>query len=427
MMDESKERAILVGVGRPSQSRWQLNDHLDELELLARTAGAEILERVVQDRDRLDSAYLIGRGKVEQIAEKVQSLELDLIIFDDDLSPAQTKNLQELCDVKIIDRSGLILDIFVRHARTREARTQVELAQLKYLLPRLTRQWKHLSRQVGGIGVRGPGETQLEIDRRLVRKRIAVLERELVRIAHQRTTQRKHRQNTFRAALVGYTNAGKSTLLNGLTGSTVKVQDQLFATLDATVRALDNSDKRSVLLIDTVGFIRKLPHHLVASFRSTLEETLEADWLLHVIDITHPGFEDQIATVNSVLKELKVGDKPLLYVFNKIDALKNIALIERMREKYQPSIFISAQRGIFLQQLRQQLLEYAEQSDEEFAVIIPVEHSQLIAKLYDWAQVLEIEYTDGQARAKIRTTPQNAQKISRRVRYYLESKQTNGS
>jgi len=319
---KSKERAIVVGLVRDGQERHQVDENLDELELRADTAGAEVLERIVQTRDRMDSAFMIGRGKAKELADTAKYLDADLVIFDDDLTPAQAKNIEQLCQVKVVDRSGLILDIFANHARTREARTQVELAQLKYLLPRLTRQWKHLSRQVGGIGVRGPGETQLEVDRRLIRKRIAILEKELLQIAKQRSIRRKSRQDEFKAALVGYTNVGKSTLLNVLTNAEALVKNQLFATLDSTIRTMQKED-RKVLLIDTVGFIRKLPHHLVASFKSTLEEITEADLLLHVIDVSLPEFREQMKVVHAVLKELKVSDRPMIKVFNKIDVLQD--------------------------------------------------------------------------------------------------------
>ncbi|HOX85800.1 MAG TPA: GTPase HflX [bacterium] len=423
---QDRESAILIGVVRSGQNRWQSNDTLDELAMLAQTAGAEVVERVIQERHHVDKTFFIGRGKVKQIAEMVTDLHVDMLIFDDDLSPAQAKNVEEVCGVKVIDRSGLILDIFAKHAQTREARTQVELAQLKYLLPRLTRQWKHLERQVGGIGVRGPGEMQLETDRRLIRNRIAVLERELLRIAKQRKTQRKNRQNAFRVALVGYTNVGKSTLLNALTDAHVLVEDQLFATLDATVRAIENSDKRDILLIDTVGFIRKLPHHLVASFRSTLEETLEADLLLHIIDLAHPQFEEQIAAVNTVLKELQAAEKPILHVFNKIDLIEKTGLIERMREKYTPSVFVSAQRGIFMQELRQRLLQYAEQTAEEIDLTVPLTRSDIIGRLYQSAQILQVDYVDDQAHIKARVAPNNANKVRRLVQAAAKEKEPSG-
>jgi len=409
----TKERAIVVGLVRDSQSRWVAEDYLDELELLADTAGAEILERLVQDRDRIDPAYFIGRGKAHELAQIAKYLDADLIIFDDDLSPAQAKNMEDLCGVKIIDRSGLILDIFAKHARTREARTQVELAQLRYLLPRLTRQWTHLSRQIGGIGVRGPGETQLEVDRRLIRKRIGLLEKELEKIASQRFIRRKQRKELFKAALVGYTNVGKSTLLNALTDAHVNVEDRLFATLDATIRAMELSDHQRVLLIDTVGFIRKLPHHLVASFKSTLEEAADADMLLHVIDLNHPNYLEQVQTVEKVLEELKLHNKPVLKVFNKIDLLADASLISKLKETKQPCVFISAERGIFLNELREKVRQFVEESSQSMQVVLPIENTETLAQLYELAEVTGITYQDSQAIVDLKAKRHAAQRILR--------------
>jgi GTPase len=401
---ESRERAILVGVITRKTPRQVTEEYLDELELLADTAGAEILERVVQERDRVDPAFMIGRGKVAELAQMAKFLDADLIIFDDDLTPAQAKNIEQVCGVKILDRSGLILDIFAKHARTRESRTQVELAQLRYRLPRLTRQWSHLSRQLGGIGVRGPGESQLEEDRRLIYKRIAVLEEELEKISRQRTIRRKNRQEVFKVALVGYTNVGKSTLLNALTHAGVLVQDRLFATLDATVRSLNLADHLQILLIDTVGFIRKLPHHLVASFKSTLEEAAAADLLLHIIDITHPACEDQMKTVDSVLADLKLNDRPVLRVFNKIDRLSEADVMRHHFEKSQPCAFISAERGINLAHLLALLQEKAESSFMDWQIALPISQAAVVAKLHQLAWIVKIDYEDERilVQAKIR-------------------------
>ncbi|HPG41347.1 MAG TPA: GTPase HflX [bacterium] len=409
---KNKERAIVVGLVRDGQERHLVDEYLDELELLADTAGAEVLERIVQTRDRIDSAYMIGRGKAKELADTAKYLDADLVIFDDDLSPAQAKNIEQLCQVKVVDRSGLILDIFANHARTREARTQVELAQLKYLLPRLTRQWKHLSRQVGGIGVRGPGETQLEVDRRLIRKRIAILEKELQQIARQRSIRRKSRQDEFKAALVGYTNVGKSTLLNVLTNADVLVKNQLFATLDSTIRTMQKDD-RKVLLIDTVGFIRKLPHHLVASFKSTLEEVTEADLLLHVIDVSLPEFREQMKVVHDVLQELKVNDRPVIKVFNKIDVLQDTSLIAELKQTEQPCVFISAQRGIFLQELEQQILAAAEQVCKTMQVELPNDQTRVVSQLHELTRVNDIEYVDNKVIVKFTVLPVNADKVNR--------------
>ncbi|MCK5076856.1 MAG: GTPase HflX, partial [Calditrichia bacterium] len=273
----NKENAVLVGIALPETNSWIVEEHLDELEQLALTAGAKIVGRVMQERSRIDPRHFLGKGKIEEIAIFVEDNEIGVVIFDDDLSPAQLRNIENKVKTKIIDRSALILDIFASHARTREAKTQVELAQLQYLLPRLTRQWTHLSRQVGGIGTKGPGETQLETDRRLVRTRIQRLKGDLEKIERQRAVRRKGRDNFFKVALVGYTNVGKSTIMNILSNADVLVQNQLFATLDSTIRKVHLDYGKEILLSDTVGFIRKLPHNLVASFRSTLEEAREAD------------------------------------------------------------------------------------------------------------------------------------------------------
>lgn len=413
--EKAREIAIIVGIIRPDQNRQVIEEYLDELELLADTAGAEVVERVVQDRQRLDPAFMLGRGKIEELANMVKYLDADLIIFDDDLSTAQVKNIETLCKTKILDRSGLILDIFAKNARTREARTQVELAQLNYMLPRLTRQWKHLSRQIGGIGVRGPGETQLEVDRRLIRRRISVLEKELEKISKQRSNRRKNRSDVFKAALVGYTNVGKSTLLNALTDAGVLVEDRLFATLDSTIRAIELADHRRVLLIDTVGFIRKLPHHLVASFQSTLEESVEADMLLHVVDITSPTFREQMHTVDTVLKELKIDNKPILKVFNKIDLLDDRTVIAELKAGEQPCVFVSAERGIFLNDLREKLLEFVERQVRHMTVTLPIQATKVIAQLYELADVLDIQYQDSRAVIDLKTGAENCDRIERLV------------
>ena len=384
---------------------------MDELELLVDTAGADVLERVVQERDRIDPAYMIGRGKVEELTTTAKYLDADLIVFDDDLTPAQVKNIENLCDIKVLDRSGLILDIFATHARTKEARIQVEVAQLNYLIPRLTRQWTHLSRQVGGIGVRGPGETQLEVDRRLIRRRIRVLENELVKIAKQRIIRKSHRADVFKAALVGYTNVGKSTLLNSMTDARVLVEDRLFATLDPTVRAIELSDHRRILLIDTVGFIRKLPHHLVASFKSTLEEAADADLLLHVIDITHPNYAEQMKTVDNVLKELSFDEKPVLKVFNKIDALEDTSFIPALKKNEAPCVCISAERGMFLNELKEKIRQFAEQSLQKMRVILPVKATKMLSQLHEMAVVAETDYNGEFVTVKVIATPIQCERI----------------
>ena len=313
------EKAVLVSVHLPTNNEEQITEYLDELEFLAHTAGAETVRRFVQRLPHLDTRHFVGKGKMEEIAKYIESREdISIVIFDDDLSPKQQGILEENFKVKVLDRSSLILDIFAGRAQTAQARTQVELAQLQYLLPRLRGLWSHLERQRGGIGMRGPGEKEIETDRRIVRDKISALKKDLETIDRQNQTQRKQRGAMIRVALVGYTNVGKSTLMNLLSKSDVFAEDKLFATLDTTVRKVV-IDAIPFLLSDTVGFIRKLPHHLIESFKSTLDETRESDILMHVVDISHPQYEDHISTVQSTLKELKVDDKPTLMVFNKMD------------------------------------------------------------------------------------------------------------
>lgn len=316
--DRRAERAVLVGVIHPGQSDTEVKDYLDELEFLADTAGAVTLKRFIQRIEAPNPRTYIGTGKVLEIAEFVNVNKVDIVIFDDDLSPSQVRNIENSIGCRVLDRTNLILDIFAGRAKTSYARTQVELAQYQYLLPRLAGMWKHLERQRGGIGLRGPGETEIETDRRRIRKRIAHLKEQLEKIDIQMSVQRKNRSRLVRVALVGYTNVGKSTLMNLLSKSDVFAENKLFATLDTTVRKVVIRDL-PFLISDTVGFIRKLPHHLIESFKSTLDEVRESDILLHVVDISHPGFEEQIQVVNETLKEINSSDKPIILVFNKTD------------------------------------------------------------------------------------------------------------
>lgn len=316
---EEREKSAVVGLINSSQDEAKVEEYLDELTFLAETAGAHILGRFVQRMEVPNRATFVGTGKLEEIHDFVKIHDLDSVIFDDELSPTQLRNIEKVLQIKVLDRTNLILDIFANHAQTASARTQVELAQYQYMLPRLTRLWTHLERQRGGIGMRGPGETQIETDRRIILDKIARLKNELVKIDKQKATQRKNRGKLVRVALVGYTNVGKSTIMNVLSKSEVLAENKLFATLDTTVRKVVVQNL-PFLLADTVGFIRKLPHGLVDSFKSTLDETREADVLLHVIDISHEGFEEQIEVVDQTLKEIGASDKKKIYVFNKIDA-----------------------------------------------------------------------------------------------------------
>jgi len=412
---QEKERAVLVGVVLKGMTRHEEENSLEELAFLADTAGALVVDRVLQDRHVVDPATLIGAGKVHQISRKVIELEAKVVIFDVDLSPVQMKNLEREFNRKIVDRSGLILDIFARRARTREAQIQVELAQLQYRLPRLTRQWSHLSRQEGGIGTRGPGETQLEVDRRAVRRRIGYLKEELRRIELQRGVRRKRRQDFKKVALVGYTNVGKSSLLNVLADAEVFVENRLFATLDATIRAVSLQDYRKVLLIDTVGFIRKLPPHLVASFRSTLEETVEADVLLHVVDVSHPRFEEQIGSVLEVLRELGIGEKPMITVFNKVDLLDDRRILPSLKQRFHRAVFTSAVRGMGLKPLCREISELLKEEELEGEIRIPIRETKTIAAVYEIANVIGKEYEDGKAVIRFRATQKDVSRIHKMV------------
>ena len=314
-----RERCILIGIINKDQDEEKSKEYLEELRFLADTAGADTLHIFTQKLSRPDSRTFLGSGKMEEIKGYVDAENIDLVVFDDELTPSQLKNIEVLLEVKVMDRTNLILDIFAARAQTSYARTQVELAQYQYLLPRLTRMWTHLERQKGGIGMRGPGETQIETDRRIIQQKISLLKKKLEKIDVQMTTQRSNRGKLSRVALVGYTNVGKSTLLNLLCKTDVLAENKLFATLDTTVRKI-NIDNLPLLLTDTVGFIRKLPTQLVESFKSTLDEVREADVLLHVVDISHPSFMDHIASVNTILQEIQSQDKPTIMVFNKIDA-----------------------------------------------------------------------------------------------------------
>ncbi len=375
---ESSERAVLVGLVTPTQNEAKAKEYLDELAFLADTAGAVTVKEFTQKLGGPDSRTYVGKGKLDEIRQYVEDNDIGMAIFDDDLTPKQVANIERELKIKILDRTSLILDIFAKRAQTANAKTQVELAQYRYLLPRLTRMWTHLERQRGGIGMRGPGETQIETDRRIILDKISRLKEELKSIDRQKAMQRKNRGKLTRVALVGYTNVGKSTLMNLLSKSDVFAENKLFATLDTTVRKVI-IDNLPFLLTDTVGFIRKLPTHLVESFKSTLDEVREADLLVHVVDISHPNFEEQIEVVNRTLAEVcGSADKPMIMVFNKIDAFTYVPkdeddLTERRRENLSldelkatwmnrlgpDCVFISAKKGTNIDELKQLLYEKA--------------------------------------------------------------------
>lgn len=391
ILETTGERAVLVGVRLPDMQEWQFTESMEELSSLADTAGAVVVGKFMQNRQRPKPATFIGKGKAEELADYCREAAANIVISDRELSPAQARNLEEKIGIKVIDRTQLILDIFARRAQTKEGKLQVELAQLKYLLPRLTGLGTQLSRLGGGIGTRGPGETKLETDRRRIRERISDLERELKEVQQHRALLRKDRRDEPLplVSLVGYTNAGKSTLLRTLTGADVLVEDKLFATLDPTTRRVRLPNNDIVLLTDTVGFIQSLPHHLVAAFRATLEEVQEADLLLHVVDVSHPNCEGQIRAVESVLESLKSLNKPVIMAFNKMDLLQDpqdLPLTEY------PKVNISALTGQGIEQL---LSLIADALKERYSVVklwIPYDKTNLVSLLHQKGNVRKEEY-----------------------------------
>ena len=402
------ERVFLVAVELKSRNRVAMLDSLAELGELATTAGGEVIGDGLQKTESLNPATFIGKGKAGEFADFCRRQDVDTVIFDDDLSPAQSRNLEKIFNCKILDRTSLILDIFAQRARTREGKLQIELAQLQHLLPRLTRFWGHLSRQSGGIGMRGgEGETQLETDRRRVQDRIAKISRELELVRQQRGIQRSVRQrnNWPLASIVGYTNAGKSTLLNALTGADVLVKDILFATLDPTTRRLRLPTNQNVLLTDTVGFIRKLPHGLVEAFKATLEEVVQADLLLHVADISHPQVEEQIVAANAVLAEIGAGEKPTIMVFNKMDRLDNKGLLNRLQAHHPHAVAISAMTGEGISVLLAEIGTQLRPKREFLELRVPHEQAAVIARLHKVGQVITRRYSGKTARFKARIPP----------------------
>jgi GTP-binding protein HflX len=411
---KKQERAVLIGLEQGGATKWDVQDSLEELRELASSAGAEVVNTVTQRLEKPTAPYYIGKGKAEQIKESFEDQRVTSVIFDNELSPAQGRNLETLFSRKVIDRTQLILDIFAQRARSREGRLQIELAQLQYLLPRLTRMWTHLSRQTGGIGTRGPGETQLEVDRRRVQERIAKIERELASVRKTRSVQREgRRRNQWPVvAVVGYTNAGKSTLLNLLTGADVVAENKLFATLDPTTRSLTLPNKQRVLLTDTVGFLRRLPHTLIESFKATLEEVSEADLLLHVVDLGHPRVDEHIAAVDAVVKELGAFGKRTLMVFNKIDALQTREVVETYLQRFRGSVAISARTGegvaTFVHALQDELASWRLHS--RFRV--PLSESELIAEIHRVGHVLDVRYEAEAATITAHVPAQLEQKLA---------------
>jgi GTPase len=393
------ERVILVAAPLKLAPLAETDEHLEELERLTETAGATVVGTLQQRLDSPHPKYYIGEGKVGELRDLIAAREGTLVIFDEELSPAQSKNLEESLKTRVMDRAELILDIFATRARTSEAQMQVELAQLEYMLPRLKRMWTHLSRIRGGIGFRGPGETQLETDRRLISRRIGDLREKLEVVARRRATQRKGRSDEFTAALVGYTNAGKSSILSALSGADLFIEDRLFATLDPSTRVVELEPGMRVLITDTVGFIRKLPHHLVASFSSTLEEAMTADVLLHALDASHPGWEEQKAVVEDVLDQLGLAGRPTILVFNKTDRLthgEEVAFRARVQAIYdETAVFTSAIEPEGLAELSAVLLAELREQRPEVKLQIPYADGEAIATVYREGEVLRTEEEDG--------------------------------
>ena len=418
-----RERAVLVGTPQKGLPQQLADEHLEELGRLTDTAGPEVVGTLTQRIDKPHPRYYIGEGKAEELKDLVADTDATLIIFDDELSPAQGRNLEQFVGTRIMDRAELILDIFATRARTAEARAQVELAQLQYLRPRLTRMWTHLSRVRGGVGMRGPGETQLETDRRMIDHRIARLKEELERVARQRATQRKGREGILRASLVGYTNAGKSSVLRALSGSEVFVEDRLFATLDPTTRLVEVGEGAEVLLTDTVGFIRKLPHHLVASFRATLEEAREADVLLHTIDASHPGWEEQKEVVEGVLADLGLRDHPTVLVFNKVDRLSHDEeeALRARSHTYEgtQALFTSTVEEGKMEPLREFLLQQVREMRPDVQITLSSAQGGVLAEIYREGEVLEREDHGTEIRLRARLPDSTLGRLrSRGVRIY---------
>ncbi|MBS7531011.1 GTPase HflX [Hazenella sp. IB182353] len=408
--EHQRERAILVGCGQ-KQKEWEIRATVSELEQLTETAGAEPIHTVFQFRDRYDAKWLVGKGKATEIADLAETDDIDLVIFDQELSPAQIFHLEAVFPCKVIDRTQLILDIFARRAQTKEGRLQVELAQLQYMLPRLTGKGKEMSRLGGGIGTRGPGEKKLETDRRHIRNQISDLKKHLEDVKkHRRLHQeRRSKQSLYQIALVGYTNAGKSTLLNKLTGADVLAENQLFATLDPTTRSLELPSGKEVLITDTVGFIRNLPHHLIAAFRSTLEQVREANLLLHVVDMSHPEMTAQINAVEQVLTDLDAGHLPTLMIYNK----KDLSHLHEVEKNIQDRIQITAKNDRDIVYLKEKIESHMQRDDVRAQIELPVARGEWIAELYRAGEVLHVTSEEEYMRMQVRMSKLAFEQLSR--------------
>jgi GTP-binding protein HflX len=419
-IEQSKEKAIIATLILKSENRDIVLEYLAELKLLVDTAGAEVVEEIFQELEKPNNTTLFGKGKVQEIKALAEETKSSMVVFDNELSPAQVRNLANELQIKVLDRSGIILDIFANHAKTLESQLQVELALNQYLLPRLSRMWTHLSKQYAGVGTKGPGETQIETDRRMIRKRIQFLKEKLKTVEVQNYEQRKSRKGFPRFALVGYTNSGKSTLMNAITEAGVLVEDKLFATLSTTIRQFSFLNGKKALLSDTVGFIRKLPHHLVASFRSTLAEASESDIILIVVDVTDKLFRDQIEVVNDTLDSLGIKDKPKIYLFNKIDQLEFIESIKHIEAEYPNSVSISAKKNININKLLQVMQEEYEKQNSTFNIHLPYSKMSLLNKLYEISDILEREDDDFGINLKVSTVPEKTGLVESYFKEYLQ-------
>jgi GTPase len=402
-------KALLVGVD--TSGSGPLGHSLDELDGLARTAHYQPLGTFTQRLASINPTTFIGKGKVDELVTAVKHHEADAVIFDAALTPAQTRNLENILKCGVVDRPWIILEIFKDHARTREAKTQVELARLQYALPRLTKMWTHLSRQRGGIGMRDVGETQIQLDRRIIRDNIAKLNKKLKHIHRERQTQRKARQNAYQVSLVGYTNVGKSTLMNCLTGTDTLVEDKLFATLDSTVRKVKKNFPYPILLADTVGLIDKLPHDLVASFKSTLDEIRNANLLLHVVDISHPNFKEQLRVAEELIRELGAEELPMVLVFNKIDRLAEKDTVGHMKRQYPEAVFVSCQEGMGMDDLRNAIVREYEANLLPYRVELKYPQNNLIQNIRKYALIIKEDYQKTSVTLDLRVWPQNKSKL----------------
>jgi len=416
-----KQKSILIGIEFSSNGSSQLSDNLKELNGLAETAHYNVVTSISQKLTRINPKSYIGKGKVEEVAQLCRQFSADIVIFDENLSPAQNRNLENIFKCRVIDRSWLILEIFGNHARTREARVQVELASLKYALPRLTKMWGHLSRQRGGIGMKDVGETQIQLDRRLIRDRITKLDRKLKQIDLEKTTQRKNRRDIYKVALVGYTNAGKSTLMNQLTGAETLVANKLFATLDSTIRKIKKNFPYPVVLSDTVGLIDKLPHDLIASFKSTLDEVRNANLIIKMVDMSDSNAKLQIETTNSVINEIGVEDTDSLLVFNKIDKVNDQEILESEIQRHPEAIMISSKNGTGIDLLQNAIVRCYENKLDSYKIVINYKQAQLIQKIRKCAVIVQTDYEDTLIRLNLRLPPGSKAKVQKLLKDSIQA------